>query len=111
MKEPTAAWPHPCLYEYTGHDYGGDVAKVLAETPAEAVYQKVPWYTAVVKDEWKYVRYLKPGVGEELYDLRSDPQELTNRAAAPEQSARLDELRAAMASELRRANAPAGMVR
>ena len=111
LKEPAAAWPHPCLYEYTGHDYGSDVAKVLAETPAEAVYQKVPWYTAVVKDGWKYVRYLKPGVGEELYDLRADPRELTNRAANAEQAGRFAELRQAMAAELRRANAPAGMIR
>jgi len=36
------------------------VAKVLKENPKEAIYSKVPWYTAVVDDGWKYIRYLQP---------------------------------------------------
>ena len=52
--------------------------------PKEAIYQKVPWYTAVVHGGWKYIRYLQPGVPEELYDLAADPEELKNLAAKPE---------------------------
>src|SRR5439155_27103 len=26
LKDPSAAWPHPVLYEHTGHDFGADVA-------------------------------------------------------------------------------------
>jgi arylsulfatase A-like enzyme len=110
LKDPAAAWPHPCLYEYTGHDYGSDVARILKDRPNEAIYQKVPWYAAVVHEGWKYVRYLRSGVGDELYDLRSDPEELTNLAAEARHAPRLKKLREALAAELRRAGAPPAMV-
>jgi arylsulfatase A-like enzyme len=101
LKDPAAAWPYPCLYEHTGHDFGDDVAKVLMEDPKGAVYQDVPWYTAVVQDGWKYVRYLPPGVPEELYDLGSDPEELKNLAGEPKHRERLNRLREMLAAELK----------
>jgi arylsulfatase A-like enzyme len=110
LKDPAAPWPHPCLYEHTGHDFGDAVTKVLQENPKEAIYQKVPWYTAVVHEGWKYVRYLQPGVPEELYDLGSDPEELTNRSREPNQAGRLERLRKVLAAELRRTAAPAAMM-
>jgi arylsulfatase A-like enzyme len=108
LKDPAATWPHPCLYEHTGHHFGGDVAKLLKEDPKRAIYQKVPWYTAIVYDGWKYIRYLQPGVPEELYDLGADPEELKNLAAEPKQTKRLDRLRKSLAAELKRTAAPAG---
>ncbi|MBI4626449.1 MAG: sulfatase, partial [Verrucomicrobia bacterium] len=45
------------------------------------------------------------GETEELYELESDPEELTNLAARPEQAARLRELRARAIAELRRTDA------
>jgi arylsulfatase A-like enzyme len=111
LKDPAAAWPHPAVYEHTGHDFGGDVAKVLKADPKGAIYQKVPWYAAVVQGGWKYVRYLQPGVPEELYDLGSDPEELKNLAADPAQAAKLAALRRALAAELKRTAAPAEMLR
>jgi arylsulfatase A-like enzyme len=110
FKDPSAAWPHPCLYEHTGHDYGDSVAKVLNENPKEAIYQKVPWYTAVVQDRWKYIRYLQPGVPEELYDLATDPEELTNLFGQAKHAERLGRLREALAAELKRTAAPAAML-
>jgi arylsulfatase A-like enzyme len=110
LKDPAARWPHPCLYEFTGHHFGDDVAKVLREALSEATYQKVPWYTAVVHDGWKYVRYLQPGVPEELYDLGSDPDELKNLIGQPEHAGRLGSLRAALAAELKRTAAPEAMM-
>lgn len=107
LKDPAAAWPHLCLYEHTGHDFGDDVARVLRDDPKQAIYQKVPWYTAVVHDGWKYIRYLQPGVPEELYHLDADPEELKNRAGDAE---RLSRLRDALAEELKRTSAPAGMI-
>ena len=86
------------------------MAKVLKDDPKEAIYQKVPWYTAVVHDGWKYVRYLQPGVPEELYDLGSDPDELKNLIDEPEHAERLGRLREALASELERTAAPAAML-
>src|SRR5204863_8920658 len=110
LKDPSAKWPHACLYEHTGQHYGDDVAKVLKDSPKKAVHSKVPWYTAVVQDGWKYIRYLRPGVGEELYDLGSDPEELKNLIEEPKHAGRLRRLRAAMAAELKRTAAPAVMV-
>jgi len=110
LKEPGMKWSHPCLYEHTGHDYGDDVAKVLKEKPAEAIYQKVPWYTAVVQDGWKYVRYLQPGVPDELYDLNTDPDEMTNKATDARHAEKLAGLRAALTAELKRTKAPAEML-
>jgi arylsulfatase A-like enzyme len=106
LKDPAAAWPHPCFYEHTGDHFGDDVVKVLKEKPRDAIHGKVPWYTAVVKDGWKYIRYLPPGVPEELYDLGRDPEELKNLASDPKQAERLQQLRAAMAAELKRTAAP-----
>lgn len=107
LKNPAAEWPHPCLYEHTGHDYGDSVTKVLKEQPKEAIYQKVPWYTAMVYDRWKLIKYLQPGVPEELYDLRSDPDELQNLIAEPKHAMRLAQLRETLASELHRTNGAA----
>jgi arylsulfatase A-like enzyme len=109
LKDPSAAWPHPVLYEHTGHDYGDDVGKVLRSDPKEAIYQRVPWYTAVVQDGWKYVRYLQPGVPDELYDLTADPEELKNLAGEAGREENLASLRKALAAELARTAAPAEM--
>ena len=105
LRNPAAAWPYPCLYEHTGEHYGSDVTTVLRDHPKKADYHDVPWYDAVVQDGWKYIHYLHPGEPEELYDLRSDPEELTNLALAPGQRERLEKLRAALVAELRRTEA------
>jgi arylsulfatase A-like enzyme len=107
FKEPAANWLYPCLYEHTGHDFGDDVARILRDDPQAATYQKVPWYTAVVERGLKYIRYLQPGVPEELYDLDSDPGELNNLFGDERHAQQLDRLREALAAELKRTNAPA----
>ena len=88
-----------------GETYGSEVAKLLKNKPAKAEHQNVPWYNAVVQDGWKYIRYLRPGEIEELYDLRKDPEELTNLVANPEQQERLVKLRAVLLAELHRTDA------
>lgn len=105
LKNPAAEWPHPCLYEHTGHDYGDAVGKVLADDPKKAIYQKVPWYTALVLDGWKYIRYLQPGVPDELYDLSTDPDELKNLATDQKHAGQLERLRKSLAEELKRTQA------
>jgi arylsulfatase A-like enzyme len=109
LKDPGAEWKHPTLYEHTGHHFGDDVAKVLKERPKEAVYSKVPWYVAVVHEGWKYVRYMKPGVGAELYDLTADPDEMKNLIDEKKHAKRLAAMREALAAELKRTAAPAEM--
>jgi arylsulfatase A-like enzyme len=105
LKDPEKAeWPHPLFYEHTGRSYGSDVSKaVVAEGPNEQ--DRVPWYVAVRQRNLKYIRYLKAGEIEELYDLAKDPEELVNLAAKPEQKPDLERLRAVLKEELRRTEA------
>jgi arylsulfatase A-like enzyme len=110
FKNPDAPWPHACLYEHTGEHFGSDVAKVLRDDPKAAVYQKVPWNTAVVRDGWKLIRYLRPGVPEELYDLNTDPEELKNLASEAKHADKLAALRAALVGELKRTGAAAALL-
>jgi hypothetical protein len=51
---------------------------------------------------WKHIRYLQPGLPEELYDLGSDPEQLKTLASEPRQAERLEKLRQALAAELKR---------
>jgi arylsulfatase A-like enzyme len=110
LKDPSAKWSHPVLYEHTGDDYGDDVAKLLKSDAKQAIYQKVPWYTAVVQDGWKLVRYLQPGVPEEMYDLTSDPEELKNLAGEAKHAEKQAALRQALIAELKRTAAPTEIV-
>ncbi|MDX1947314.1 MAG: sulfatase-like hydrolase/transferase [Pirellulaceae bacterium] len=105
LKDPAAAWPHPTLYEHLGHDYGSDTTKVLTADPKHAVHNNVPWYIALRERNLKYIRYLKGGEMEELYDLAADPDELTNLALLPEHADELARLRAVAVAELRRTEA------
>ncbi len=110
LKDPAAKWTYPVLYEHTGHDFGDDVGKILKTNAKQAIYQKVPWYTAVVQDGWKYIRYLQPGVPEELYHLNADPEELKNLAGEQRHAEKLADLRRLLIAELKRTGAPAAMV-
>jgi arylsulfatase A-like enzyme len=105
LRDPNREWPHPCLYEHVGHDYGSGVATLVNSDPAQAKYHDVPWYAAVVQHNWKLIHYLKPGVGQELYDLSNDPDELVNLAGAPQWQGRKAELCAALNVELERTEA------
>lgn len=93
LKNPEGDWPHVCLYEGTGESYGSDVAAMLKTDPEKASHHNVPWYAAIVDGTMKYVRYLQPGQPEELYDLKADPEELTNLASAPDSQEVLARLR------------------
>ncbi len=105
LKNPAAGWGHPCLYEHTGDNYGDAVAEQISADPNQAIYQKVPWYTAVIQDGWKYIRYLQPRVPEELYDLATDPDEMKNRAADAKHAAKLEAMREVLSAELKRTRA------
>lgn len=106
LKNPEVKTLQPCLYQHTGTSFGSDVEKVLRESPSKAEHTNVPWYDAVVYDGWKYIHYLKPGVGDELYELKADPEELENRIKDPKAASRLIQLREKMDGELKRINAP-----
>ena len=105
LRQPQTPWPHPCLFEYTGDVFGGAVAAKLHQSPEHAEHHNVPWYTAVLRDNWKLIHYLQPGVGDELYDLSKDPEELENLIHSQNAGARLAVLRKALAEELDRTKA------
>ena len=105
LKDPSTAWDHPAFYEFTGEHYGSAVAKVVNESPKDAVYHDVPWYVVVREDRWKYIRYLEPGVIDELYDMKNDPEELTNLASKPEHKELIARLTQSLKSELKRTQA------
>ena len=105
LADPDAAWPHPCLYEHTGHHYGSDVTHVLKEGGKEAVHNNVPWYVVLREGRYKLIRYLQAGTTDELYDLQADPEELTNLFGQPEHAKRVADLRNKLAAELRRTGA------
>jgi arylsulfatase A-like enzyme len=100
-----AEWPHACMYEHTGDHYGSDVAAVMNTDAKQATYHQVPWYTAIMRDGWKLIVYLKPGVGDELYDLRKDPEELRNVINEAGNVQRVSKLREMLKAELARTEA------
>lgn len=57
----------------------------------------IPASESVCSKEWKYIRWIVSGT-EELFDLRSDPQETRNLAADPAHTADLERLRARLAT-------------
>ena len=105
LADPDAAWPHATLYEHMGHHYGSDVTQVLKEGGKEAVHNNVPWYVVLREGRYKLIRYLQPGIADELYDLKADPEELTNLFGQPEHAKRVADLRNKLNAELRRSGA------
>jgi arylsulfatase A-like enzyme len=105
LRDPEhAEWPYPCFYELTGHHFGSDVTRLLAEN-GPAQHSEVPWYVAVRHGRYKYIRYLSPDVPEELYDLQADPEELVNLAQQPDRQSLLPPLRQKLIEELRHSEA------
>jgi arylsulfatase A-like enzyme len=104
LRDPAADWRHPVLFELTGRSYGSDVTRQVKANEGLA-HAEVPWFVAVRLGKFKYIRYLRPGEIDELYDLEADPEELMNLAGKREHSATLAKLRKALAAELERTDA------
>ena len=104
LKNPKAPWPHPVLMTLTGRKYGADTHRVPTD-PKERDLSGVPWWISLTQGRYKYIRTLVENEMEELYDLQSDPEELTNLALNPEFSEKLVQYRQSLVSELRRTDA------
>ena len=107
LNDPQARWPHPVLTTLTARNYGSDT-DVVPTDPAERDLAGIPWWVSLRQGRYKYIRTLVADEIEELYDLKSDPEELTNLAVAPKATATLARFRQATIDELRRTGA--GMV-
>ena len=105
LVKPETTALQPCLYSHTGKEFGHDVTRTLREDPVKAEHNSVPYYLALNDGTWKYIRYLRKGETEELYDLQADPEELHNLADEPKQSSRLQRMRELMIAEAKRTRA------
>jgi arylsulfatase A-like enzyme len=101
LHDPAKKWKDPMLITHTGRSFGKDT-----NDPAKMdVLEGVPWWVATRDGKWKYIRTLVANEIEELYDLTSDPDELTNLALRPDHRATLEQIRALTIDELRRCEA------
>lgn len=110
LENPNSEWLHPCLYEHMGNEYGSKVTQTILTGAKQDNYQGVPLYTALIHENWKLIHYLDGQSGEELYDLKTDPEELKNLIQDSQQVERIAKLREAMKSELQRTEAGFVMV-
>ncbi|MDB6003086.1 MAG: Sulfatase [Prosthecobacter sp.] len=102
LEKSDSAWSHPCYYEHMGNEYGAKVSQTILTGAKQANHQGVPLYSALVQDQFKLIHYLDGKSGEELYDLKNDPEELKNLINETSHTARITQLRAAMKAELKR---------
>jgi arylsulfatase A-like enzyme len=106
LQNPREPWNHPSLLVYTIDAWGDDTVKLRSEKSAlPARGFRVPWWVLLRAGRYKYIRTLVPDEIEELYDIESDPEELTNLALETGQRGRLEQLRSATLEELRRVDA------
>lgn len=100
----TNDWHAPLVFTHTSRSYGAET-DVIPTDERLTSSSGVPWYVLLRDGPFKYVRNLVAGETEELYDLQTDPNELTNLAMRPEHAERLRQLRAKAIEELRRTDA------
>jgi arylsulfatase A-like enzyme len=104
LKDPAMKWPHPVLMPFTADQFGAD-CDVVPAPPKNRHKSGVPWYLMLVEGRHKYIRTLDAGEPEELYDLISDPDELTNLAGQAQHRERLLKMREGTIAELQRTGA------
>lgn len=105
LEKPETPWPHPCVYEHMGNQYGADVNETIRTHAKQKNDQGVPLYTAIVQGRFKLVHYFDGKSGEELYDLTADPEELKNLIQEPAQQERIAAMRSALKADLVRTEA------
>ena len=103
LKNPSAKWPHATMMTFSGDQFGADTDRI--PTDAKLYFEGVAWYVLLTEGRYKYIRSLVEGEIEELYDLESDPEELTNLALDKKHSTTLAKFRDAAIKELKRTNA------
>lgn len=100
FKNPDCKWDHPLMLVNTARLYGDDTNK--GEYPVNG---GIPCWVSLREGKMKYIRYLIENEIEELYDLGTDPEELTNLALSPEHHVLLAGFREKLINELKRTDA------
>jgi arylsulfatase A-like enzyme len=100
-KKPEEAYSFTKLFTNTGQKFGSDTHTIPKEFPKKE-QSGVPWWVAVRSGNYKYIRTLVAAEVEELYDLKADPEELTNLAYDPKHRDTVTRLRKALEDELKR---------
>ena len=101
LNNPRAEWPHPAMTVFTARNYGSETDRI-PEDKDQHYLNGVPWYVSLRQGRYKYIRTLVDNEIEELYDIGSDPEELTNLAVGGEHGDQLKSLREATVAEMRR---------
>ncbi len=105
LENPETKWDRPLLTVHTGAFYGSDTDTIPSDPAVLMKTAGVPWYASIHDGRHKYIRTFIEGEVEELYDLESDPEELTNLAREQSRAGLVEKMRADTISELRRTGA------
>ncbi|MFK8114236.1 MAG: sulfatase-like hydrolase/transferase [Rubripirellula sp.] len=105
LNDPTQQRERSLLMSFTGQNYGRDTDQIPVDPAVLRKIGQVPWYATIHDGRYKYIRTFVEGETEELYDLDSDREELTNLVNDPKHHARVIRMRQAAIDELRRTDA------
>lgn len=105
LQDPSGERERSLLMVHTGRQYGSDTDEIPTDPGALQRVGGVPWYASIHDGRYKYIRTFVDGEIEELYDLESDPEELTNLAMDAEHADRLRQMRDEAVAELKRTGA------
>ena len=105
LSDPDQQWQRPLLTTFTARQYGSDTDEIPTDPAELMMVAGVPWYVSLHDGRYKYIRTLVEGETEELYDLNTDAEELTNLAADAAHQRRLKKMREKTIAELRRTEA------
>jgi arylsulfatase A-like enzyme len=106
LKSKDQSWNHQAMLVHTAKQYGSATNQVPnANDPRLYHGLGIPWYVMVCEGRYKYVRNLVAGETEELYDMKTDREELVNLAHDLEYDSILKKMRAATENELKRTDA------
>lgn len=102
LKNPDTEWKHPVLMIHTYDKFGSDTLRIPEKGDRHG---GVPWWVFLRQGRYKYIRTLEAGEIEELYDVQTDPEELTNLALQPKYHQGVVQMREATLAEMRRTGA------
>ena len=105
LADPETNWKRDLLMVHTGRHYGSDTDEIPTDPAVLARVAQIPWYASIHDGRYKYIRTFVEEEIEELYDLESDPEELTNLALDSAHRARLNQMRERTVGELKRTGA------